>query len=636
MNGNVEQVVARLQVVANPYNTIVQVVESDSQVYIFLNRPPQAPPDCPELLPIIESTLKLEFPAIETVNVFSRELGQEHSDWHTVLRLQLETPTNELSTDTQIDGDVASSIEEPQQSAENAVATQESQQQAVTVSDVIPLSSFCFSRSRKILESDLDRPSKEVSAIIINFHRWGKEQQIKLLQFLKKWFDGEDNSLSGLSDLSSEAQGIVESMQADKELQRSLRIWFSRYCYDPQKTIREISGDSPAERQAPKKAGAADPKATRSQDASSGKTYPSRIPQGTQTSRSSSHASANQPTETSTNPIAEIIQILSTALVASGLAFLVRDITLSAGIMGIVLFVVSIVSGFLSAFRKTLSAGIFLILEVICIGVIGGWSPIIISVTANLVGAIIALSIFAITWNDGRLITAKSLRMMIASLMAVMLSLLSAAWFQVIIDASNFQVSGTLVLPEETYNINGGAVARLVLPLPRSSSFLSSSDRVLEIAASSSPISDEQLKLLKAKITKTTKINSNELNINEFLLFNVLADHARNSDSLLLYFVSKINLRDKTLSEYWLYVFKPPSAGLPLTEISPIFETRNETDKGISVDKIDLKEGGQVSFSLKTSQVSFSLKTSIEEGKEIAEVDLKFNTRVLGIVRIRE
>jgi len=634
MNGNVEQVVARLQVVANPYNTIVQVVESDSQVYIFLNRPPQAPPDCPELLPIIESTLKLEFPAIETVNVFSRELGQEHSDWHTVLRLQLETPTNELSTDTQIDGDVASSIEEPQQSAENAVATQESQQQAVTVSDVIPLSSFCFSRNRKILESDLDRPSKEVSAIIINFHRWGKEQQIKLLQFLKKWFDGEDNSLSGLSDLSSEAQGIVESMQADKELQRSLRIWFSRYCYDPQKTIREISGDSPAERQAPKKAGAADPKATRSQDASSGKTYPSRIPQGTQTSRSSSHASANQPTETSTNPIAEIIQILITALVASGLAFLVRDITLSAGIMGIVLFVVSIVSGFLSAFRKTLSAGIFLILEVICIGVIGGWSPIIISVTANLVGAIIALSIFAITWNDGRLITAKSLRMMIASLMAVMLSLLSAAWFQVIIDASNFQVSGTLVLPEKTYNINGGAVARLVvLPLPRSSSF-----GVLEITASSSPISDEQLKLLKAKITKTTKINSNELNINEFinefLLVNVLVGYARNSDSLLLYFVSQINLRDKTLSGYQLYVFKPPSAGLPLTKISPIFETSNETDKGISVDKIDLKEGGQVSFSLKTSIEEEG--TSIEEGKEIAEVDLKFNTRVLGIVRIRE
>ena len=607
MNGNVEQVVARLQVVANPYNTIVQVVESDSQVYIFLNRPPQAPPDCPELLPIIESTLKLEFPAIETVNVFSRELGQEHSDWHTVLRLQLETPTNELSTDTQIDGDVASSIEEPQQSAENAVATQESQQQVVTVSDVIPLSSFCFSRNRKILESDLDRPSKEVSAIIINFHRWGKEQQIKLLQFLKKWFDGEDNSLSGLSDLSSEAQGIVESMQADKELQRSLRIWFSRYCYDPQKTIREISGDSPAERQAPKKAGAADPKATRSQDASSGKTYPSRIPQGTQTSRSSSHASANQPTETSTNPIGEIIQILITALVASGLAFLVRDITLSAGIMGIVLFVVSIVSGFLSAFRKTLSAGIFLILEVICIGVIGGWSPIIISVTANLVGAIIALSIFAITWNDGRLITAKSLRMMIASLIAVMLSLLSAAWFKaspVITDASNFQVSGTLVLPEKTYNINGGAVARLLVP----SSFLLNPFRDLEIAASSAPISDEQLKLLKAQINRKES------------LCKIFADYAVNLDSLLLCFKSIVNLGDKIPPNYMLYVYKPSTGG-SLTKSS-------ETNEGISIDNIDLKEGGQVSFSLKTSIE--------EEGKEIAEVDLKFNTRILDIMLIPE
>jgi len=607
MSRNIEQVATRLQAIASSHNIVVQVVEKNSQIYVLLNRPPQTPPNCPELLPIIESTLKREFPAVETVNVFSREFGKANPDWRTVLRLQPETPINE-----QIDVGVDPGIQEPEQLREDAMATQESQQQAVTVSDAIPLSNFCFSRNRKILESDLDCPSKEVSAIIINFHKWGKEQQIKLLQFLKKWFNGEDDSLSGLADLSSEAQEIIESMQADKELQRSLRIWFSRYCYDPQKTIREISGDSPIEKQAPRKEGTAKPKTTRSQDASSREIHPSRIRQSTEASRLSSHATANQPTKTSTNPIGEIIQVLITALIASGLAFLVRDITMSVGIMGIVLFVVSTVSGFLSGFRKAIPSFIFFILEIIIVYAISRWSAIVIVVIANLVGGIVALSVFAITLNDGRLVTGKSLRIMTASLIAVMLSLWSATWFKVspgVTDTSTFRVSGTVVLPEKTFNVNGGAIAVL-----GKSSVIS---RSLSIAALSEPISDEQLDYLKATFDRSVSGQS---------LCDVFYRAYYGKDSGLLFCLTVlIDLtNNRTPNVYDLSVIESASGKL-------IGERTVLGSAGMLIDSIDLKENGQVSFSLKTSIFNrLGADVPPSDTNSVGEVDVKFNTRIVS------
>lgn len=90
------------------------------------------------------------------------------------------------------------------------------------------------------MEGDIDRPNKAVVDKLKTFHSWDRTKQIELLQFLKKWFENPDTADA---QLSSEARAWVGEMHADKELQRSLKVWLSRYCYDTDKTIREISSD---------------------------------------------------------------------------------------------------------------------------------------------------------------------------------------------------------------------------------------------------------------------------------------------------------------------------------------------------------------------------------------------------------
>ena len=606
MSWPIDELTARLQAEGDAYATIVQVVESNSEIYIYLNRPPQTPADCPELLPIIESTLKLEFPDIQTVNIFSRELGQENPDWHTVLHLCGETAANQLSAEPEMDVNIDFGIEEAELSAESAVANQENGQQMVAVSDAIRLSSFCFSRNRQLVEGEIDRPSKEVSEIIINFHGWDQEQQIRLLQFLKEWFSDKSGSPSVPNKLSPAAREIVERMQADKELQRSLKIWFSRYCYDPQKTINEISGDSFQEKLSHSQAvsvGVAE-----SDNTTASKTYSSysRTIQNAQTAKSYSRASVSKSAETSTKvTTAEIIQIVITALIASGLAFVVSDVTLNIGVAGFFLFAVSVISGFVAVFKNFVIASTCTVIQILCVLTIG-FTSIFIAIIGELVGVAVGISVFLITYDAKRLITAKSVRIMTASLIAVVFSLFGSTIIKVepaIPDASNFQASGLVVLqprpigsertPERTFNIKSG-VARLTV--------IGGFMYQLEIAASTEPISKEQLKLLLA--SKPYESLCQKLHMS-----------AKSTD-LMLCFFGYIQPESKIPYNYDL-AFLEAKTGRSLSY-------KSEGSLGVSVNNIELKRNGQVNL---------SLNHVIEQELGTVKVDVKFNTQILQVLQ---
>ncbi len=611
MSWQTEQLQARLQAEADFYETIIQLVEANSELYIYLNRPPQTPADCPELLPIIESTLKQELPDAKTVNIYSRELGHEEPDWHTVLHLQ--APVNGLLVEPEIDLNIDFSLADLEPSTSSVVTNPEPQQQMVAVSEAVPLSSFCFSRNRQLVENDIDRPSKEVAEVITQFHGWEKEQQIKLLEFLKEWFSSRDTSPSGLNKLSSEAQEIVAKMQADKELQRSLKIWFSRYCYDPQKTINEISGNKFHEK--PSQIKLATAEVTESSNTNSGRTYSSynkTLPSG-KSSKASSRASVSSINETSTKfDTAEIIQIAITALIASGLAFLVSDVTLSFGSTAIFLFAVSIVGGFVAVFKNFLVSGIATALEIVCMFAIG-FTAFFIGIIGNLVGGAVAISVYMVSYKDKSLLTAKSLRIMIASAIAVILGLFGSNFIKVapiIPDASNFQASGTVVLqmksrnseslPEQTFNIKG-AIAKVT------SERLGGNNLLLEIAASSEPVSNEQVKLL--------------LDTNEYNFCATFAETAASTTkpNLILCFMAFIDRRSKIpVVLYNLSLSALDTKVYPGVNV----DKRSENSIGVSVNNIEPRRNGQVDLSLKT----------VIEGEQkavTAKVDVKVNTKVL-------
>jgi len=613
MSWQTAQLQARLQAEADFYETIVQLVEANSELFIYLNRPPHTPADCRELLPIIESILKQELPDTKTVSVFSRELGHEEPDWHTVLHLH--TPDNGLLVEPEIDLNIDFSIEDLEPSTDSVVTHPEPQEQMVAVSEAVPLSSFCFSRNRQLVENEIDRPSQEVSEVITQFHGWEKEQQIKLLEFLKEWFSSRDTSPSGLNKLSSEAQEIVAKMQADKELQRSLKIWFSRYCYDPQKTITEISGDNTPHQTSHTTSATAE--VTENRNTTSGRTYSSynkTLPSG-QSSRVSSVAGVTPINETSTKfDTAEIIQIAITALIASGLTFLVSDVTLSFGSIAIFLFAVSIVSGFLAVFKNFLVSGIATALEIVCIFAVG-FTAIFISIIGNLVGVALAISVYMVSYKDRSLLTAKSLRIMIASAIAVILGLFGSNFIKVapvIPDASSFQASGTVVLqmtsrnseplPEQTFNIKG-AIANVT-------EYLGVGTLHLEIALSSEPISNEQVKLLLEDGSAIYEDNLCEK-------FAKTAE-STTKPNLIFCFEAYIDRRSKIPVFYRLVALD--------TQVRAGVVMRSENSVGVSVSNIEPRRNGQVDL---------SLNTVIEDEQKAgtAKVDVKVNTKVLKTAR---
>lgn len=212
MLSQVDRVIASLQVEANSFGVIVQAIAADQEVYIYLNRPPEITPDCPELVALIKQKLSKEFPDITSIYLLSRVLGEENPDWHERISL-LSEPAPALSSE-EINLGIDLNIENFDIGDES---TPQSTEPSATSEPEVKLNTFCFSRNRQLVEGDIDRPNKTVGKIIKSFHSWSHPNKIDLLSFLKEWF--ADPSAVSPEGLPEPAQGIISQMSADKELQ---------------------------------------------------------------------------------------------------------------------------------------------------------------------------------------------------------------------------------------------------------------------------------------------------------------------------------------------------------------------------------------------------------------------------------
>jgi len=218
-----------------------------------------------------------------------------------------------------------------------------------------------------------------------------------------------------------------------------------------------------------------------------------------------------------------------------------------------------------------------------------------------------------VSYKDKRLLTAKSLRIMIASAIAVILGLFGSNFIKVapvIPDASNFQASGTVVLqmtptgsaplPEQTFNIKG-AIATVT-------EYWGVGTLHLEIALSSEPVSNEQVKLL---IDTKDEFASDEY---AFCRAFVKTAESTTKPNLILCFEAYIDRRSKIPVFYRLVALD--------TQVRAGVAMRSENSVGISVNNIEPRRNGQVDL---------SLNTVIEDEQKAgtAKVDVKVNTKLL-------
>lgn len=242
------------------YNLVVQVTQQDECLLVMLNRPADSDLDYPALTETITARIRmLELAGIHNLLLCSRVLGEYDADWQA--ELSLLAPPQELIPDAidredtsseppldiisiQLETDAGSTSEPPLQSAATPPIPEANSEVAVVSTDVtaIPPSKFshyCFTRNKTLVTRKILPPDPKLAEIVQFFHALPDCSQEAVLPILDRFFHSPEPVST--EQLDSEIQQWFEQLQQLKESEvRTAAIWFSRYCFNPEKTMAEV------------------------------------------------------------------------------------------------------------------------------------------------------------------------------------------------------------------------------------------------------------------------------------------------------------------------------------------------------------------------------------------------------------
>ena len=205
------------------YNLVVQASQQDECLLITLNRPADCDLDYTALTEVITARIKTLHPEIHTLLLCSRVLGEYEVDWQT--QIQLISPPQESPQDIQ-KSSTSSDVE----------ATVESQQ--ATAPQTLK-SDYCFIRNQTLLKRDILPPSEEIAEIVQSFHALPDSSQECILPILKQFFQSSEPIAKEQYNLELQ-QWLDQLTQINETKIREASIWFSRYCFNPEKTMAEV------------------------------------------------------------------------------------------------------------------------------------------------------------------------------------------------------------------------------------------------------------------------------------------------------------------------------------------------------------------------------------------------------------
>ena len=101
---------------------------------------------------------------------------------------------------------------------------------------------YCFISNKRLLDSDLVAPKLNISYLVNSFQDFSLENKKMLLPLLNQYFQEQKVvTEEEKENFSPEIQEWIEKItELSSEDTRKAAIWFSRYCYNPEKTIAEI------------------------------------------------------------------------------------------------------------------------------------------------------------------------------------------------------------------------------------------------------------------------------------------------------------------------------------------------------------------------------------------------------------
>ena len=119
------------------------------------------------------------------------------------------------------------------------ISAQQSNQQSSPDLNSEDFSSYCFIRDRVLLENHLREIPPKVAKSVVIFHRFPTRGKHRVLPLLGQIFEG-DRGIVFIHFPDQVQQWFEIILTLNAEELESAQIWFSRYCLDTSKTIKDI------------------------------------------------------------------------------------------------------------------------------------------------------------------------------------------------------------------------------------------------------------------------------------------------------------------------------------------------------------------------------------------------------------
>ena len=214
------------------YNLVVQTSQQDQCLSVVLNRSTDAHLDYTAISKLITDKIKtLQLTEIHSLFLSSRVLGEYDVDWQTQFEFVSPSP---------IEQTVVQETEDNERLASNS--NNETVAESITTPEEIeksPYANYCFTSNKGLLTFKILPPDESLAQLIQFFHALPDSLKADILPLLEQFF--ATSELLPTEQFELEVQQWFEQLtQLDKAQLRKASIWFSRYCFDPEKTMTEV------------------------------------------------------------------------------------------------------------------------------------------------------------------------------------------------------------------------------------------------------------------------------------------------------------------------------------------------------------------------------------------------------------
>lgn len=271
-----------------------QISQQPPYLYLFINRQTDASLDYEALTSLLAETIAdLELPHIDYLALYSRPWGQVDTDWQNCVALEEFVRETMLVSSAEVEAEkarimqerfsitghsttghsleevteVVSSLANQPIEGEDFPATWLESSHPMTITTgqatAIPgeqlrrdptqkgaiqpdldlnsedFSSYCFIRDRVLLEATLREIPPKVAKTVVVFHRFPIRGKHRVLPLLGQVFEG-DRGIVFIHFPDQVQQWFEVILTLNSEELEAARLWFSRYCVDTTKTIKEI------------------------------------------------------------------------------------------------------------------------------------------------------------------------------------------------------------------------------------------------------------------------------------------------------------------------------------------------------------------------------------------------------------